>query len=295
LKQPSSADNFVALRRGLMEHVEKGFISSSEFNVFVVLLMLADTATGTVLTNARILAERMRQGLKSIQWALYQLRTKRYVHYEDRRGMRGPYVIFVDKYRIRVAKGYYLYTSIFRDSCFIGEETFYAQLKVCQLYLNLGSGYRLLFRGDRLFTDFEIDFPTDFEKLTESLDKYTENPIVNTCLADFKADFQPGFRQTLIKNTEEEIEIHIFNKSHKPKLSPTKEEKQRIADLCVQLTDMNHGFNPYAFVEKNIKAKIPHKVTEHVLRQLVKYKPTIKKAWAYAIDILKKEYAKNLQ
>ncbi|MCG2722546.1 MAG: hypothetical protein L6290_11125 [Thermodesulfovibrionales bacterium] len=73
-------------------------------------------------------------------------------------------------------------------------------------------------------------------------------------------------------------------------LTPSKEEKERIAILCLQLKDLNHGFNPYQFVKKTINKNIPYTVTMEVLAKMVKYKATIKNAWAYAIDVLQKDY-----
>jgi hypothetical protein len=264
----------------------------NEFNLFCALLLLADHKTGTVLTNAKILAERMRESLKVIQFALYKLRDKKYIHYEDNRGKRGSYTIYINKYRIWLTRDLAIYTSIFRENGFIGEQVFNAQLKVCNLYPKLGSGYRLSFQSFRLVTDFNIDFVPDFKTFLQGIDSYTTNSLVNNTLIDFTTDFTLDKSQTLIIDAYKEIYIYI-KKSERPlsiKESPDKADCERIDLLCKQLQvmNLNHGFNPYAFVQMNVNKKIPFQVTERILLQLIKHKP--EKAWAYAMVILKKDY-----
>ena len=95
---------------------------------------------------------------------------------------------------------------------------------------------------------------------------------------------------------EEEEEETVYNQDffgtsdNKEDPTPSKEDKQKINELCLQLKDLNSGFNPFQFVVRTVKTHIPFTVTIDVLEQLVKYKPTIKKAWPYAIDILQKKY-----
>jgi hypothetical protein len=80
------------------------------------------------------------------------------------------------------------------------------------------------------------------------------------------------------------------NSNEKEEQIPSKEDKQQISDLCLQLKDLNHGFDPYQFVGKTIKSHIPFQVTIDVLEQLIKYKATVRKAWPYALNILQKKY-----
>ena len=311
---PKTSENFVALRSGLLEHVETGRLSIKEYALFTFLLLLTEKTTGTLLTNARILAERMRQSVNAVQWALYQLRAKRYVHYEDQRGHRGPYLIFMDKYRIRLAKGHYFYTSIFRDSKFIGEKVFFAQLKVCNLYLKLGSGYRLSFSSHRLSTDFDIDFPTDFDILIQHLDKYTENDIINRWLTDIEIDFPTDFQQTLIKNAEEEIELSIsytklvntFTKDNNKRQqaasfknsNPQKkiqgisqDSKEQLAKLCNQLVGVWEDFDPKVWLIKIAKADIPHQVVIYLFSRMLQLKSKIKNPIGFLIKVLQDEYS----
>src|SRR4030067_907270 len=261
---PKTSENFVALRSGLLEHVETGRLSIKEYALFTFLLLLTEKTTGTLLTNARILAERMRQSVNAVQWALYQLRAKRYVHYEDQRGHRGPYLIFMDKYRIRLAKGHYFYTSIFRDSKFIGEKVFFAQLKVCNLYLKLGSGYRLSFSSHRLSTDFDIDFPTDFDILIQHLDKYTKNDLINRWLTDIEIDFPTDFQQTLIKIAKADIPhqvvIYLFSRM----LQLKSKIKNPIGFLIKVLQD---EYSNYSYAQ-NLKKHMENKGIEDVKKVL---------------------------
>lgn len=290
---PASSDNWIALRVGLLKHLEKGYINLKEFAVFCLLLMLADRTTGTVLTNAKILSERSRLNLKDVQNAIYHLRARQYIHYEDRRGVKGPYTIFINKYRIRVKKDCYFYTHLFRESTFIGEEIFYAQMKVLNLYPVLGSGFRLSFESFRLSNEFTIDFTIDFEELTKRIDLYTSIPFINRWLCDFVLDFKKDNPQTFIRHSDIELDIYILKESKTAiplRKEPDREDKQRMAEFCNQLKNLNHGFDPIAFVRYNVNANIPFEVTEFILRQLIKYKSKIDHVWPYAMEILRKEY-----
>jgi hypothetical protein len=291
LRVAENSDPFVALRSGLMNHLEKGKMSfRNEFPVFCTLLLLADRKDGTVLTNAKILAERMGEKLNVIQFALYKLREKQYIYYADNRGFKRPYTIFINKYRIWITKDISVYTSIFRENQFIGEVGHFARLKVCNLYPKMRAGYRLSFQSFRLSTDFTIDFATDFKRFIQDIDLYTSNNLINNALIDFPTDFTLDNPQTLIVDAYKEIYIYIKKAVSpvSPKNDPDELDKKRIASLCEQLQNLNHGFNPFFFIQWNIKAKIPFQVTEYILHQLVQYKPT--HAWPYAMAILKKEY-----
>ncbi|MFA6054021.1 MAG: hypothetical protein WC769_01475 [Thermodesulfovibrionales bacterium] len=276
-----------------MNHIETGLMNfKNELPVFCVLLLMADHKTGTVLTNAKILAERLRENLKIIQFALYKLREKKYIHYDDHRGRKGSYNIYINKYRIWLTRDLAIYTSIFRENGFIGEQVFNAQMKVCNLYPKLGSGYRLSFQSFRLPTDFTIDFVSDFKTFLQGIDSYTTNSLVNNALIDFTTDFTLDKSQTLIIDAYKEIYIYIKKSANliSFKESPDEADTKRIHSLCDQLKvlNLNHGFNPYTFWQMNINEKIPYQVTERILLQLMKYKP--KNAWGYAKEILRQDY-----
>ncbi len=125
----------------------------------------------------------------------------------------------------------------------------------------------------------------------EFIDFYNQHGLIFFCSKIYP------IRLSQQEEEEAEEEASAYNQNFldnleygKNKMILSKEEKQRISDLCLQLKDMNTGFNPYQFVMKTIKANIPYLVTEDVLTKIVKYKATIKKAWPYAMDILKKQY-----
>lgn len=292
-----AVESWTPLRTGLMTHLSKGLMNKDDYLVFVVLLQMAARQKerwqpATVLTNAKLVAEEFRLNLKLVQNAFYRLRGAFYIHYEDRRGVKGPYLLFINKYRVSFGRGLTFYTDIFRESHFIGEKAFFAQLKVLNLHTFLGSGFRLSIRSFRLSSDIEIDFAQDFANLVKDIDKYTAFPFVNRALCDIDLDFKPDFSETLARDSD--IDIYIFKESEKKiplRKDPNKDDTQRLSDLCDQLKNLNHGFNPIAFVKYTKNSDIPFQVTEFVLSQLVKYKAKIIHAWPYALEILKREYS----
>lgn len=77
-------------------------------------------------------------------------------------------------------------------------------------------------------------------------------------------------------------------------LKPTTEEMERISQTCQRLEP--HGFNAYSFIQKNIKAEIPFKVTEDVLIKTLKRlnqknSAPITNIWGYCVKILQRDYA----
>lgn len=310
MKPYDGSEIFVPLRIGLMEHIAKGKMSFTEYSTFIFLLMLADRTTGTVMTNARIISETIRENIKSVRWTLGQLRAKGYIFYEDRRGMRGAHLIFLDNYRIRLDKSVFFYTEIFRDRSFIGEDRFFAQLKLCQLHPKTDEAIRVSIKFARLSEKFEIEFPAKFEEMLQRLDEYTKNDSFNRYLAEFKAEFPAKFEHDVCRITEKEIEIIIQKKQkdsskgkrttressdENPKEAAghrqaTTEEKKEMGTLCDRLNKEYGGdFNAFQFVQRYINADIPGSVINHVLRQILKHRPD--SPWAYGNKVLKEEFS----
>lgn len=264
----------------------------SEFALFTYILLGADISTASMLTNARILASQTRESYRKVQWGLYQLRQKRYIYYDDNRGNRGSYNIIIDKFRVNIGK-HSFYTNIFPDGQFIGEQRFFAGVKVRKLASILGSVYALCVRSPELETDFVMEFPTDFEELNKAIDLYMDNPVVCDALAQFRTDFEPHLGRTYFALPN--IDIYILKKTEKSplfanhKFHPDSEE--RMASLCGRISQYHPSFNAFSFVQRSINAKIPGEVIYDILLSL-KENTNIENPWGYALTLLERKYGK---
>ena len=89
---------FIALRKGLTEHVLSGRLTGSAFGVYVWLHLQADHRTGTLRTNAGRLAGELGMHAAKVRRDLAALRGCGYIRYDSEPGSRELYVITIEKY-----------------------------------------------------------------------------------------------------------------------------------------------------------------------------------------------------
>ena len=109
--------------------------------------------------------------------------------------------------------------------------------------------------------------------------------------------YTDGIRTVYKADTPSPIPFPIPSQYQNPKPladkippKPSKEKMRVIGDLCEQIDDSLDGFNPYAFVQKTIKAGIPPDVTQEVLKEVAEKKTSIKDPWAFVTYILQSKY-----
>lgn len=100
---PTLGGNWVAVRRGLLEHIQYRDLSNQEALCFIIILLLADAKTGCWWGNAPELS-RMAGGVGcnelAAQKVLRSLGKKGYVRSLREAGSRGRFPIVVNKYRV---------------------------------------------------------------------------------------------------------------------------------------------------------------------------------------------------
>src|SRR5262249_32188379 len=89
---------FIAIRKGLAEHVLSGRLTGTALAVYVWLHLRADHRTGTVRPNAGRLADELRMHAAKVRRDLAALRSGGYVRYDCEPGRRALYVITIEKY-----------------------------------------------------------------------------------------------------------------------------------------------------------------------------------------------------
>ena len=205
MKPYLTSENFVPLRHGLIEHVLDGRLSQRNYSVLNFIFQLADRTTGTLLSSATIIADMMHMPTSKMRTVMGELREKGYIYFEDRRGKRGPSYIFIEKYRVRLDKRC-------QDGVFIGEDRFFAQIKLSWIASKSDEVISVSINNKRVSEEFEIKFSSEFQELFQYLDLYTQNDAVCRCLNKFKPEFPLQFENTLFRDTEEEIELLLKKK-----------------------------------------------------------------------------------
>ena len=89
---------FAAIRKGLVEHVRGGRLNATQRGVYVWLHLLADHTTGTVRTNATVLANELRIHAVAVRRHLAALRRSGYLRYAPTRGAAQLFEIAIEKY-----------------------------------------------------------------------------------------------------------------------------------------------------------------------------------------------------
>lgn len=96
---------YVPLRRGLIEHLEQGRITSDEFAAFTLALMKADHKTGKWKSNGTAIAKLMHWEERKGRRVLQTLAAKCYLGVRRLPGLRGStYEIHIPKYFHRTAQ-----------------------------------------------------------------------------------------------------------------------------------------------------------------------------------------------
>jgi hypothetical protein len=98
--------NFVQIRRGIVEHAEKGSFTEREFGCHLMMILLADKKNGVWIGSAKALAAKFGTGdlgLKEAKKVLSSLEEKGYIHRLLKpQGTRGNFPIYIDRYLITV-------------------------------------------------------------------------------------------------------------------------------------------------------------------------------------------------
>ena len=89
---------FAAIRKGLVEHVRGGRLNATQLGVYVWLHLLADHRTGTVRTNATVLANELRVHAVTVRRHLAALKRSGYLRYAPTRGAAQLFEIAIEKY-----------------------------------------------------------------------------------------------------------------------------------------------------------------------------------------------------
>ena len=70
---------FVAVRRGLLDHAERGDLPPMYFSIYLILILLADAATGVVWASASGIASRFGYAPRYARKILDELKNKGYI------------------------------------------------------------------------------------------------------------------------------------------------------------------------------------------------------------------------
>lgn len=104
-----SFNGYIRYRRGILDHLHQGRLSFSEFAVYTILVMLADSRTGAVVTKAssleRLLSE-CEGAIKKqrIQDILASLHLKGYIRRFHIQGSHSGYPVLIHKYQITIGE-----------------------------------------------------------------------------------------------------------------------------------------------------------------------------------------------
>lgn len=319
MRTPRTANSFVMTRKGLRDHLLRKKMSYDEYAIFNYLLLISDPGFGMVYSNATMLSSELSCARRKVQHSLSKLRQGRYIHYEDARGIKGPHDIFINKYPVLLEWGAnsVWFSNIWSsDGSFIGKDFFLAQIKVRNLpsYLHISKTIcdGLLIRGFELSADIVLNFTAEFAEYQKDIDLLRLSGSFCRWLVNFDMAFQMNFAGTfeghaykiyiLRKkdlNTIKQDGAHAYLKKQqnfeipfKEKIGniPSVEQKIKLSELCLEVKELNHGFNPYPFIGKAIKAEIPPEIIIKVFEKILKHKDVIVNVWGYALKVLKEEY-----
>ena len=96
------AGNFVKVRRGILQHLQERRLTTHEFAVFQLLLLLADASTGVWWGDSVGVSAYLDMGQRAAKNALHGLKEKGYVRAFQQKGSRSTYPILIDLYEITV-------------------------------------------------------------------------------------------------------------------------------------------------------------------------------------------------
>lgn len=74
-----SALGFIQLRRGILEHIESGRLSSDEFSAYAIIILKADHRTGVWSGSGRSMARSLHWSIRKSQTILLSLESKSYI------------------------------------------------------------------------------------------------------------------------------------------------------------------------------------------------------------------------
>jgi DNA-binding transcriptional ArsR family regulator len=100
-----ASTSFVKSRRGILQHLEEGRLSLTDYAVFSLLVILADKATGVCWVSSAVIAGKFADGSlaqSTAKDALRRLKDKGYIKEFRQQGSRGSYPVLVNKYEITV-------------------------------------------------------------------------------------------------------------------------------------------------------------------------------------------------
>jgi hypothetical protein len=97
---------FVQVRRGVLEHLYSGKLNPTQFQVFVMMILLADKATGIWKGSAPALITISGDSLKlkTVRDAMRSLETDGYIRRDYVQGKLGNFPILIDKYLVTTGK-----------------------------------------------------------------------------------------------------------------------------------------------------------------------------------------------
>lgn len=97
-------DSFLALRRGLRDHIRRGCLCPTDLGIYTYIHFEADWSTGIFTGCALSIAYGFNDpNLKEcVQKSLRRLRDRHYINYPKGDGSRGSYPILINKYEITV-------------------------------------------------------------------------------------------------------------------------------------------------------------------------------------------------
>ncbi len=300
-------------RIGILQHIESGQLIHEPFEIFTYILLKAQETKhgGVVYLNGPIISNMIRRTHRLIKDGLYELRQKKYIHYGDTRGSKGPYPIFIDKYELFFrdykSQRWASYLTDIWDAKgqFIGEDIFFARLKVRKLHqiMHLSGGLSAVLseglseaqRG--LLSDFRRDFNSDFEKTSQVIDKYMSFPIIRRLVTDFDMDFEGDFKETLkcLPYIDIDGDVDLKNQEASPdSFKDIENLRFKLAANIIRLesivkTHPDSNFNIKTFVGKAIQDKIPIEIIIKILNVMIERHKTIVNFWGYGVQIAEKE------
>ena len=95
-----SERGYVQLRRGILDHLRDGRVSPSQFAIYCVLILEADSSSGVVRSSAKSLASRYGFRERTARAGLEDLEKNNYLRRWPCRGRHGEYPILVNRYRV---------------------------------------------------------------------------------------------------------------------------------------------------------------------------------------------------
>lgn len=95
-------EKFVKSRRGILQHLQERRLTTHQFAVFQLLLLLADKTTGVWWGDSVGVSSYLDMGQRAAKNALHELEEEGYIKRFRQQGSRSSHPILVDKYEITV-------------------------------------------------------------------------------------------------------------------------------------------------------------------------------------------------